>query len=106
MDLSDLMKMLMGQQSPPEDVIEKNWPQLGKLTAADNGKKRSLLTMVDEKRLEVAMYERKILAIKTQVSAEDDEWWVYVRKTYGLTPSGEYHIHDDGRIFAKPQEKK
>jgi len=105
MDIFELMMQLM-KPTPDEPTIEKNWIQVAKLSPADEGKKRSLLAMLDEKHRECDMHEKRIHAIKAQVSADDDEWWLHLHRTYGLPPKGNFHIFEDGRVFMEPKEKK
>lgn len=105
MDISDLMKMLMGQQTPDDKTVEETWAQVAKLSPEDTGRQRSMLAATAERHREYKMLQKKCTAIKAQVDADADEWWHHIYKVYGL-PQGNYHITDDGRIFVEPKEKK
>jgi len=106
MDIFEMLKnAITGQQVPDDETVAKTWVQVGKLSPEDDGKRRQINAAAVARRREHDMYAKKMLALKTMNAAESDEWWHHIHKTYGL-PEGNYHLHEDGRIFCLPKEPK
>jgi len=85
------------------DENYSEWIQVGKLNKVDLGLRRANFAKMAASQQEGEMYKAKFDALKAVSEAQGAEWWVHIKKTYGLPTKGDFHITDDGRIVMRPK---
>lgn len=108
MDASEIIKKILGLDSACEidDAnVEKEWIQVGKLSAEETARRRALTAAKDEGLRDIDLLKKKVAAITANLVVLRDEFWRDLHKAHGLL-DGNYHMHEDGRIFMEPNKKK
>jgi len=87
------------------DYDLSKYVQIGKLNKEDMGKLRGHHAFLSEKAKEIDYYASKIKSINAELEMKTKEWWLHIRKTYGIPPHSNLHIQDDGRILMELKNK-
>lgn len=80
------------------------WVRIGRLDKEDTGRYRALVAKADMVKNEIKALEKKAKSLSAQIEADGAEWWVYLKKKYGI-PKGNLHLNDDGTIVREPEVK-
>jgi hypothetical protein len=107
MDLIEMFKDMIesaSKESLSDDDIQTKWTQVGKLSPEDMTRRRNLYAASLEAKRECDLLKKKLRAVIAKMEVDRDQFWNDCYKTYGL-PEGNYHMHEDGRIFMEPKGK-
>lgn len=108
--LGELLAILSGGSRPPGVSVAASkkwmeWVQVGKLAPDDERRMRAAEAVNAHRKEQIAACVSRILALEASIKADGDEWWIHVRKSYGLTVK-DLEIKHDGRIMMRAETGK